>query len=305
MLRVVKSFTGFSLLIVLLAACTPYYLVTSEYTATQISTSQAEVIVTKQYKETIQDIQIIAIRAPDACANETTSARTGEASARGLLLKTDCGVEMAELERALVKRGFKVVSWDIIKNMVSMENGKTPIVAARELGAQVLFQINSLERSESNLAQDARWDRRFYTASSSGNKKKSASVRKDMKKQFDHHISQLEQGLLPNERLSATIDVTVTQVKDGQAIWFYQWTHAETMNDQYQTEILLSCPDTCVPAQEDAKEAREELFSGSSIAISEGKRSANDKNVAYNKLIRDVLDDLAKNFSSNRKISKK
>ena len=43
-----------------------------------------------------------------------------------------------------------------------------PREAAKELGAQVLFQINSLEKVEFSLGKDARWERRYFEASKCG-----------------------------------------------------------------------------------------------------------------------------------------
>ncbi|MGV3624143.1 MAG: hypothetical protein ACO1OB_25220, partial [Archangium sp.] len=43
----------------------------------------------------------VALRAPDTCANQGAAQNTGAAMNRGNVVQTDCGVEMAELERAL------------------------------------------------------------------------------------------------------------------------------------------------------------------------------------------------------------
>jgi len=146
-----------------LVSCTPHYLVRSEYVVSQQLNTSPEIIETASYNELLPTITTIAIRAPDSCANETTAIHSGEASGRGLLLKTDCGVEMSELERALAKAGYHVISWDIIKNRVIHDENMTPVKAAKDLGAQVLFQVNSLERSAANVRQDARWERHRRT----------------------------------------------------------------------------------------------------------------------------------------------
>ena len=89
-----------------LPSCTPYYLVRSEYVVSQEHSATPEIIETASYNEVLPTVTTIAVRAPDSCANETTATQSGEASGRGLLLKTDCGVEMSELERALAKAGI-------------------------------------------------------------------------------------------------------------------------------------------------------------------------------------------------------
>jgi hypothetical protein len=283
-----------------LFACTPHYLVRSEYVANQQRNTSPEIIETVSYKEVLPTITTIAVRAPDSCANETTAIHSGEASGRGLLLKTDCGVEMSELERALAKAGYHVISWDIIKNRVIHDPHTTPVQAAKELGAQVLFQVNSLERSAANVRQDARWERRFYRSSSEGEQGSPAPVNVRLKDSFESFIIPQEQAALPARRLSATINTTAVLVDTGQAIWFYEWTHKEALSDRYETDVLLACKhDVCWrPAPE--TEAEREVYSGSTEAVSASERDTNEINATYNVLIREALDDLVTRFAKRR-----
>ena len=85
-----KQTTGKIFLLLLLSYCitacsTPMYLVTSKYTASQQRDLAPEVIESPAYKEMLGSILAVGIRAPDSCANETTSSRTGEASGRGAI----------------------------------------------------------------------------------------------------------------------------------------------------------------------------------------------------------------------------
>ena len=280
-----------------LPACTPHYLIRSEYVVSQQRTDDPEIIETASYRDLLPTLVTIAVRAPDSCANETTAIHSGEASGQGLLLKTDCGVEMSELERALAKAGYEVISWDIIRNRVIHDDNMTPVKAAQDLGAQILFQVNSLERSEASVRQDARWERRFYRSSPKGEQGSPAQVNANMKNTFERFIIPREKRELPETRLSATINATAVRVDTGQAIWFYEWTHKESLSDRYETEALLACKkERCWLASPEQKSERE-VFSGSTEAVSASERDANQRNATYNDLIREALDDLVTRFA--------
>jgi len=278
-------------------ACTPHYLIRSEYVVSQQRTDDPEIIETSSYRDLLPTFVTIAVRAPDSCANETTAIHSGEASGQGLLLKTDCGVEMSELERALAKAGYQVISWDIVRNRVIHDDNMTPVKAAKDLGAQVLFQVNSLERSAANVRQDARWERRFYRSSPDGEQGSPAQVNVNMKNAFERFIIPREKRALPEKRLSATINATAVLVDTGQAIWFYEWTHKESLSDRYETEVLLACKkERCWQASPEQKPERE-VYSGSTEAVSASERDANEINATYNDLIREALDDLVTRFA--------
>jgi len=280
-----------------LPSCTPHYLIRSEYVVSQQRNTAPEIIETASYHEVLPTITTIAVQAPDSCANETTAIHSGEASGRGLLLKTDCGVEMSELERALAKAGYHVISWDIIRNRVIHDENMTPVEAAKDLGAQVLFQVNSLERSAANVRQDARWERRFYRSSGDGEQGSPAQVNAQLKDTFEAFIIPQEKRALPEKRLSATINATAVLVDKGQAIWFYEWTHKEALSDRYETDVLLACKhENCWRPAPETKPERE-VYSGSTEAVSASERDANEINATYSVLIREALDDLVLRFA--------
>jgi len=65
------------------------------------------------------------------------------------------------------ERGLRHVRKVAIRSRVA-HGDVTPLAAARELGAQVLFQINSLERSTLDPGRSAFWERHYYRSSSKG-----------------------------------------------------------------------------------------------------------------------------------------
>lgn len=87
------------------SGCASYYVVSSDYVKDDMSEARPEVVESKSYQQEIRGIESLAVKAPDACINETASKSSGQASSAGTILKTACGVEMALLEREL-SRGW-------------------------------------------------------------------------------------------------------------------------------------------------------------------------------------------------------
>jgi len=267
------------------------------------------------YREQIKNI---AVQAPDMCVNESQSASTGKTSNRRVqrkkynseVMKTSCGVEMANIEKSLTEAGYKVVSWKVLQHQ--MANKATDrivganIAAAEELGADALFQINSMERGISAVARDARWDRRYYDSDISGKKRGSASVKKSISKKFDNEIEKKEEVLGQDfYTLTATINSSVTFVDSAQVIWFYDWENKGTLdgNDSLKTKVYMSCGGKVCNRykprnknQDDAKDD-DELTEGSSRAISVGANIRDRQKYVQDKLLKVAIQDMVKNFS--------
>ncbi len=282
-----------------LAACgTPYYLVTSDFMTSDNREAPPEIVESQTYLSVIPNIKSLAVKAPEGCANETAAESSGEAAGQDVLLKTTCGIEMAELERALTKAGFQVISWNVLQNKVLKEE-ITPQTASKELGAEVLFQINSLERSLVQSGQDARWERRFYESNDQGEQLDPASLPVKEGEQLIRQIKKKESSLSQQERLSVTINASASLVKTAETMWFYEWTHAETRKQDAATNVLAICNDgkcreTSVKSTEQSDEGR--LVSGSSEAISKQKNAKDQQNALYHTLLRDVVTNLATSF---------
>lgn len=283
-----------------LTACTsPYYLVTSDFMVSDSREAPPEIVESQTYLSVIPNIQSLAVKAPEGCANETATESSGEAAGQGILLQTTCGIEMAELERALTKAGFQVISWKILQNKVLKEE-MTPRAASKQLGAEVLFQINSLERSLVQAGQDARWERRFYTSNQEGQLRNPASLPINESEQLISQMKEKESAsLMHQERLSVTINASASLVETAETIWFFEWTHSETREKEAAMTVLAVCKDgECLEASAKGKEPAEEeqLLSGSSEAISKQKSAKDQQNAVYHKLLRDLVTKLATSF---------
>ncbi len=280
------------------ACATPYYLVTSDFMTADNREAPPEIVESQTYLSMIPKITSLVVKAPEGCANETASESSGEAAGQDVLLKTTCGIEMAELERALTKVGFQVISWKALQNKVLKEES-TPQAASTELGAEVLFQINSLERSLVQAGQDARWERRFYESNNEGEQFNPAALPAKEGEQLIKQIRKKEASLNHQERLSVTINASASLVETGETMWFYEWTHAEKREQDATMNVLAICNDgKCreVPVTRKDQSAEEGLVSGSSEAISKQKNAKDLQNSVYHKLLRDLVTNLATSF---------
>ncbi len=282
-----------------LTACgSPYYLVTSDFVVADNKEAPPEIVESQTYLSVIPKIKSLAVTAPEGCADETATQSSGEASSQGILLKTTCGIEMAELERALTKAGFQVISWNALQNKVVKEE-ITPSAASKKLGAEVLFQINSLERSLVQAGQDARWERRFYKSNEEGEQLRPISLPAKEGNKLISYVKKKEASLTPPERLSVTINASASLVETGETIWFYEWTHAEVQDRYEARNILVVCDkEICKDPPDKAKTKPEEglLVSGSSEAISKPKNVKDRPNIFYQKLLRELVTNLANSF---------
>ena len=283
----------------LFTACGPsHYLVVSDFMVADNRETPPEIVQSKTYQSVIPNIKSLAVKSPEGCANETAAQSSGEAAGQGVLLKTTCGIEMAELERALTKAGFQVISWKVLQNKVLKEES-TPQAASKDLGAEVLFQINSLERSLVQAGQDARWERRFYQSNQDGEQLDTASLPAQEGEQLIQYIKTKEAALTHRERLSVTINASASLVETGETIWFYEWTHAEAREQNAAMKVLAVCNDgkcqeTSVPIRDQPNE--EHMISGSSEAISKPKNAKDHQTAVYHKLLRDLVTNLALSF---------
>ena len=283
----------------LLTACgSPYYLVISDFVVADNPEAPPEVVESQTYLSAIPDIHYLSVLAPEGCANETAAQSSGEAAGQGLLLKTTCGIEMAELERALTKAGFQVISWNVLQNKVVKEE-LTPNAASKELRAEVLFQINSLERSMIQAGQDARWERRFYESNQQGEQLKPVSLPATEGHQLLSQIKKKEGNLSNQERLSVTINASASLVDTGETMWFYEWTHAEARGEDEALKILARCDNgTCqeTSGESQATPDADPMLSGNSEAVSKQKYVKDRETATYHKLLRELVTNLAQSF---------
>jgi len=295
--------------IALISGCSsPYMLVEATYQEnTDRGETAASITRGQGFDEIAPQISTLAIQAPDKCINESQSIATGRSSGKASddILGTECGVEMASIERALAKKGYNVISWKVLKGAMkpNTAQSKTNLEAAVMLGADALFQINSLERGEANAGRDARWDRRYYESDDEGRKGEKARVKKKMADQLDRLSQSTEKQIGAKDIVvyNATINASVTYTKNGHAIWFYSWVHKNKVGSD---ELIVAT--TTVECENDAcrkytpkieEKDVEVLIGGSSEAVSSGIGVVERRRKYQDKLMKEVIEDMVTSFS--------
>ncbi|MFA4918089.1 MAG: hypothetical protein WC581_02420 [Thermodesulfovibrionales bacterium] len=295
-------FAAISMIALTQSGCTGnFVLVQSNAIETTKSGNLAEVTVTPRYSKMVSQIKSVALNAPSSCANKSASEVTGAAEGKGDVVKTLCGVEMAEIERALVRQGYTVYSWNMLNNLIG--TNMTAIEGAKKLGAQVLFQVNSLERVKLSPGRDVRLEHGFFESTKYGDRLGAVG--------FDENrISNLKDVIGANEikqlsfakRLGAMLDISAIDTETHQTIWFYRWNNQEDTSKNAIARYLVECNwRGCNPkdieSHDDEKVKSSEKRSSGVENLSIDARPASEQDAIYFGLLRDVTADFVKRFS--------
>ena len=104
----------------MLAACQhDFYVIESALSSTTSDETPPEITRTTESNKIMHVGISVALSAPDKCADRSAAAITGAATPAAEILSTNCGVDMAELERELVTAGYRVISWNAIRQIVA------------------------------------------------------------------------------------------------------------------------------------------------------------------------------------------
>jgi len=296
-----------------LAGCSSvsHYVVTSNFVASSQGQNPPEVIETEAYRADAARTTTIAIRAPDSCANSTADQGSGAAQSQGAILATNCGVEMGDIERAFARENYRVISWKVLAKELAGNRSATEV--AQSLGAEVLFQINSLEKSQKTLGKDARWERKYYQSDKNGARLADQPFSDDTRELIKRsYLSQLEAQYNPRT-YAVTLDAAAVWVKTGQAFWYYRWTKAaEPAETGSNYAIHLSCADsniaTCTPQRQGLEAAPSkakaaapsQARSGEMEAVSVSERAEDRERAVQVELMREVVANFVQRFAASR-----
>lgn len=285
-----------------LSGCSNHYLLTSKFVLSSQKESPPEIIETTTYKTEAPTFKTVAVKAPDSCSNRTVDERTGGAVSQEAVLKTTCGVEMAEIERALSRASFKVISWKVLaKEMDGKE--VSALQAASKLGAQLLFQINSLEKSTKNIGKDARWERNYFESNEYGTQGKEKAFDEETRAYLRYTFLDPFESSRNLKRLAVSLDANAVSVKDGEAIWFYRWTHIDPAAADYQQKELVLCKKDgkqCIRVTPLSRTAvkTDTIASGESDAVSVSEKPEDQERALYDALLKSIVDNLVSSFAS-------
>ncbi|HEX7603209.1 MAG TPA: hypothetical protein VF316_16440 [Polyangiaceae bacterium] len=186
---------------------------------------KVEISGTPSYDTRRGQLTSAAIRLPDTCLNQGASQGSGVAHATESVLQTQCGFFLAEIERALAKQGFRVVSWDALCQLEHQKNLST-YDAARELKADVVFVFNSLEAGLTKAGSKTGVSFKYFHSDARG-KRGSALALDDGTRQSFRDFAIKNAGAINKgavSALSATLDTTAVLTDSGESIWFYRRT---------------------------------------------------------------------------------
>lgn len=217
-----------------------------------------EVTPTPTYEEARKAarFKMAAIRLPDTCLRREGGTNDSAAEASGVsrakttqtILSTDCGVWLAELERALTQSGFGVISWDALRQIEVTERIST-YVAAKKLLADIVFIFNSLDVSPSNTGGTAGMKFRYFASNEKGQALEPRSFDDGNRAWFREAIktragSALATGAVA---LASTLDSTAIDTGSGQAVWFFRRTVTQPLTSGGGMQFLFARTDATDP----------------------------------------------------------
>lgn len=202
---------------------------------------QAEVSETVTYLNNRNNIKTISFRVPDECLATTAARAKGESQSTDLILRTACAVWLAELERALLRYEYRIISWDALERYARQKQVST-YVAARELGADLVFILNSLETSNVDSGSEQNLSYLYYESDPEGNRIREAmlldSVRENLRTMIASRSS-TSGAVRSADAISATLDTTAILSNTGESIWFYRRSVTQIVKDVTSLQFLF------------------------------------------------------------------
>jgi hypothetical protein len=248
-----------------------YLLIESEIGGTYGLAPEVEVRGTPLYTAKHAAFKTVAIRLPDSCNQETAATVTGVGSRSQTIVQTRCGVWLSELERAFASAGFRVMSWDALK-----QAGADSYAAAKKMGADVVFVFNSLDVSEIRGGSTSSVAHRYFHSNAGGDKGPpyplhdseraglrqyaegalGSGQRSEGDAAFESKLEAWRQakaaglpvGEAPRpegrvEALSSTLDSTAIVTDTGESVWFYRYTATRPVIEQTGMRFLFRLED--------------------------------------------------------------
>jgi hypothetical protein len=206
------------------AAVPEYALVEYRFGGELGRTPSVEVSQTPTYDQQRTQFAVAAVRLPDSCLNEGAARVSGVASQAQSILQTHCGPWLGEIERALVRAKFRVMSWDAVWKLEKQENLST-YNAAKELGAEIVFVFNSLEAADVTAGAIKTVSYKYFQSDSHGERGAPLPLDDAARAAFRSYVSTAVGGEAQARSvvaLSSVLDVTAIMTGSGESIWFYR-----------------------------------------------------------------------------------
>lgn len=184
-----------------------------------------------------------AVRLPESCKQEGAAQGTGALAAEGkAIMATNCGFWLAEIERALSKGHYKVVSWNALSQLERTKGVPTHI-AARELGADFVLLVNSLDAAPSRLGKAYSESFKYFDSDPSGKKgapREIADAERHRLKEFVQSRTNFLRDKDLVTGIKAVLDMTAVDAKTGEAVWFYLKQEARLLQSGLDRHFLFA-----------------------------------------------------------------
>jgi hypothetical protein len=199
-----------------------YALVEGRFDSSLGKKNSVEISDTPSYGAVRTSATSAVIRLPDSCLDETAAQVSGRSDSGNTILTTKCGVWLKELEQALTRAQFRVISWDALRGLERSQNLPS-YQAAQQLGADVLFMFNSLEVSDVAPGSETANRIEYFTSNARGDKgdpfplpqSERLVLKTAVKQKLGVHTTDVT-------ALSSTLDCTAIVTKNGESVWFYR-----------------------------------------------------------------------------------
>jgi hypothetical protein len=219
---------------------------------------------------------------------------------------------MAYIERALLAEGYNVISWKFVDSLVRasvMQQGgqiKTPLEVAREMSADALLVVNSLERSaENSVVTD--WQHQYFKSDKHGARGKEIKSAKYADGRLREAISMVNTKTAKQWSLlelpSANLSVTLTSTATGDLLWLYEAAHMSSHHKPLAGIISTkwACKPQYVCKRWGTPEERKQLKrqpDSYSVVKGEGRSLGDDRD--YDMMIKSLVAEMASDLKQGK-----
>jgi len=204
-------------------------------TRVEAANRQAPMVLdTPAHRRLLPQVGTVAVRAPGVCENLPPSTLRGVVAASTEMLHSVCAAEMTVVEERLARQGFRVISWTQLHG-----TGQEAHAAARRLGAQVIFQVHSLERTRGSLDLDFERRYEFHRSNARGEDLGLVGLLSPDRAALRSMMSLHAASVANRGRLGASLELTAHDVATGEVIWFFRWNHLLAGHGEDSAETLF------------------------------------------------------------------
>jgi len=209
-----------------IAGCVSHQWVTVKHlsAAESLPDNEPQITPTDLFKDKSKKLKVIAYRPPDWCRSQGVGEATGETAANRDVIKTLCGVWLAELERAFAAKGYEVISWLSLTEGMADKNqgGDFALEMARKRGVQILLVINSLESGVVAPERQIETRTEFYNFDQELADAMGDPVELDCNSAKSIAAQIPATAWVAKAGISATLDVTAIDPATNRALWFFR-----------------------------------------------------------------------------------